>query len=71
MIVRYTFVLVIFSNCKITHRIVDSGEVVEDVNTFWKTVNSIDTPYINISQKAWYQDGIGITQICQINFQLP
>lgn len=68
MIVRYTFVLVIFSNCKITHRIVDSGEVVEDVNTFWKTVNSIDTPYINISQKAWYQDGIGITQICQINF---
>lgn len=68
MIVRNLFILFIFSNCKITHRTVDYGEVVENVNTFWKTVNNIDSPYIKISQKAWYQDSIGITQICQINF---
>lgn len=68
MFVRYIFILIIFSNCKITHRSVDSGEVVENVNTFWKTVNGVDIPYIKISQKAWYQDYFGITQICQINF---
>jgi hypothetical protein len=68
MFVYFILVLAIFCNCKGAHRIANTGEAVEHVTTFWKSANNIDTPYLSITQKAWYQDSIGITQICGINF---
>ena len=68
MFVFYILALAFFSNCKTAQRIATSGEAVEHVTTFWKRANNNDTPYISITQKAWFQDSIGITQICGINF---
>lgn len=68
MFMCFILALAIFSNCKTAHRIATTGESVEHLTTFWKNANNIDTPYISITQKAWFQDSIGITQICGINF---
>jgi len=68
MFMCFILALAIFSNCKTAHRIATTGEAVEHLTTFWKNANNIDTPYISITQKAWFQDSIGITQICGINF---
>lgn len=59
-----TFVL--FSNCNTSRTLTDSSEAVESVSTFWKLKNNVDTPVWIIPEKAWYQDSIGITQICRI-----
>ncbi len=66
IIAGFAFAVALFSNCKGVRNITLSSEAIEDVSTFWKFKNNIDTPYITISEKAWYQDSIGITQICSI-----
>lgn len=68
LIVGFFFAIALFGNCKGSRYISLSSEAVERVSTFWKTINNIDTPYITLSEKAWYQDSIGITQICRIWF---
>jgi hypothetical protein len=66
IIAGFTFAVALFGNCKGSRYIALPGEAVERVSTFWKNNNNIDTPYITLSEKAWYQDSIGITQICRI-----
>lgn len=55
-----------FSNCNASRTLADSGEAVESVSTFWKQKNNVDSPLWIISEKAWYQDSVGITQVCGI-----
>lgn len=66
VIVGFTFAIVLFGNCKGSRSITLSSEAVDHVSTFWKIKNNIDAPYITLSEKAWYQGSIGITQICSI-----
>lgn len=68
VIAGFSFAVAIFGNCKAVRSTLSAGEAVERVGTFWKLQNNIDTPYIVISEKAWYQDSIGITQLCRIWF---
>ena len=58
----------LISNCKSIHNTIATGEIYNNVRTFWKFENNIDTPYIKLSEKAWYKDSIGITEICRIWF---
>ncbi len=66
IIIGLTFAIAILGNRKGFYNTSVSGEAIERVGTFWKIENNIDTPYITIPEKAWYQDSIGITQICGI-----
>lgn len=44
-----------------------TAEAIEQTTKFWRIENGKDAPFVTISEKAWYQDGMGITQICFIN----
>jgi hypothetical protein len=71
---RYTsfsgliFAIVLFCGCSSAHQLSKNGEAVDVISTFWKFSNGHDTPYIKLSEKAWYQDSIGITEIGMIMF---
>ncbi len=60
IIAGLTFAIVFFSNCKGAGIITHNEEAVEFVATLWPISN------ITMIQKAWYQDSIGITQMCTI-----
>ncbi len=62
------FTVALFGNCKLIHNTIATGEIINHVSTFWKFEKNNDTPYIKLSEKAWYQDSVGITQICRIWF---
>lgn len=66
VIVGFAFAIALLGNRKAFHDTTLRGEAIERVSTFWSFRNNIDTPYITLSEKAWYQDSIGITQICSI-----
>jgi hypothetical protein len=66
VIIGLTFVIALLGNRKGVYDTSASGEAIVRIGTFWKIENNIDTPYIIIPEKAWYQDSIGITQICGI-----
>ncbi len=56
--ISFTFSIAVLSNCKSVGNI-SRGEAIERICTFWNPTHK--TP---ILEKAWYQDSIGITQIC-------
>ena len=66
----YTLAIILFCNCKGIYSITNDGESIIQKSTFWKFSNNKDTPYIVLSEKAWYKDSLGITEICQIWSQL-
>ncbi len=63
-ILLYVFVFTLFSNCRGVRAIGLSGEAIQRVTKFWK-IDSLetDTSFTVLSESAWFNDGIGITQI--------
>lgn len=66
VVVSVAFTVVLFGNCKGSRLVTDSGEAVEYISIFWKRTNNVDTPAWTFRQNAWYQDSVGITQICSV-----
>lgn len=70
LLLLFTYFLTIFLSlkCKVSKPPTNEGEAIELVRTLWHMGNNKDTPNITIKERAWYQDSIGITELCRINF---
>jgi hypothetical protein len=55
----------LFCNCRVNRHAISRYEAIERKSTLWTFTNNVDSAFV-ISEKAWYQDSIGITQKCGI-----
>lgn len=55
--------IILLCSCTGSRHTISQGEIIDRVSTFGTFENNLDSSFV-ISEKAWYQDSIGIAQIC-------
>ncbi len=64
---NFAFIITIFGNCKTSRDSSNRGESIEYINTLGIFRKSNDSPPLIMNHKVWYQDSLGVTEICRIN----